>query len=136
MAVFTLVTAGILGQSRDPRIPAPRFWNDRELADWALPVAGLNVRPGHFSEREFYAAPDAEWVRTYPVYFPGREPAGYWQMVSQKKPEPLIAAGSRTVAEWIATGKQVFQEMDIPAFRSTDPRLIAIVRSTDEYTKR
>ena len=26
------------------------------MVDWATPVAGLNVRPGHFSEREYYAA--------------------------------------------------------------------------------
>ena len=35
-------------QSDRNTIGAPRFWNDRELADWATPVAGLNVRSGHF----------------------------------------------------------------------------------------
>jgi hypothetical protein len=73
-----LIAVGANAQSTDTRIAAPRFWNDRELADWATPVAGLNVRPGHFSERDYYAAPSAEWVRTYPVYFPGREPTGYF----------------------------------------------------------
>jgi len=123
-------------QSGSARIEAPRFWNDRELADWANPVAGLNVRPSHFSERDYYAAPDAEWVRTYPVYFPGREPAGYWEMLRGKKPEPLITPGTRTTQGWIAAGKQVFEEMDVPAFRSTDPALTAIVRSAEEYKKR
>ena len=41
--------------------PAPRFWNDRELAEWATPIAALDIRPAHFSEREYYAAPAAEW---------------------------------------------------------------------------
>ena len=71
LVVWILATIAVSAQSDSPRIDAPRFWNDRELADWALPVAGLNVRPAHFSERDYYAAPDAEWVRTYPVYFPG-----------------------------------------------------------------
>src|SRR5688572_5369287 len=131
-----LIVAGALGQSRDARVQAPRYWNDRELSDWALPVVGLNVRPGHFSEKEFYAAAGGEWVRTYPVYFPGREPAGYWDMIRQKKPEPLIAPGARTIAEWVTAGKQVWDEMDVPLFRSTDPQLIAVARSVDEYGKR
>jgi hypothetical protein len=54
----------------------PKTWDERALADWATPVAGLNVRPGHFSEQEYYAAP-IDNLRTYPVYYPGREPAGY-----------------------------------------------------------
>ena len=94
LALMTLVgLVGVAAQSNGPVRRAPRFWNDRELADWATPVAGLNVRPGHFSEREYYAAPEAEWVRTYPVYFPGQEPAGYWEMLRARKPEPLVAAG-------------------------------------------
>ena len=121
--------------SSEALIDAPRFWNDRELADWALPVIGINARPGHFSEEEYYAAPDAEWVRTYPVYFPGREPAGYWDEIRQKKPEPLITPDARTAAEWVTAGKRVFEEMDVPLFRSTDPRLISIARSTEEYSK-
>jgi hypothetical protein len=136
VAILVLMAAGTLGQTQNQRIQAPRFWNDRELQDWALPVVGLNARPSHFSERDYYAAPDAEWVRTYPVYFPGREPAGYWDMIRQKKPEPLITPGARTLAEWVTAGKQVFQEMDVPGFRSTDAQLIAVARSVEEYTKR
>jgi hypothetical protein len=60
--------AGVAAQSCGPTGEAPRFWNDRELADWATPITALDVRPSHFSEREYYAAAEAEWVRTYPVY--------------------------------------------------------------------
>src|SRR5262249_8322358 len=71
------------------KISAPRIWNDRDLAEWATPLASLKLRPGHLSEKEYYAIPNGDWVRSYPVYFPGREPEGYWQMVQSKKPEPL-----------------------------------------------
>jgi hypothetical protein len=90
---------------------------------WATPIAALDVRPAHFSEREYYSAPEAEWVRTYPVYFPGREPAGYWEMLRARKPEPLIAPGARTEAAWIDGGRRVFDEMDVPTLGSTDPQL-------------
>jgi mono/diheme cytochrome c family protein len=96
----------------------------------------LNVRPGHHPEREYYAAPEAEWVRTYPVYFPGREPAGYWETLRAMRPEPLVAAGARSDAAWIGTGRRVFEEMDVPAFRSTDPRIIAIARSSEQFARR
>jgi hypothetical protein len=60
------VAAASTSCSRSPNtlMEAPRIWNDRDLAEWATPVAGLNARPDHFSEAEYYAAPLAEWVRT------------------------------------------------------------------------
>lgn len=117
------------------KIAAPQIWSDQALAEWAAPVAGLNVRPGHFSEKVYEAAPRGEWVRTYPVYFPGREPAGYWEMLRQKKPEPIITPGARTPAEWIAAGQQVFRELDVAVFRSYDPKHFAILRSAEEFEK-
>lgn len=114
-------------------VDAPRIWNDRDLADWATPVAGLNTRPDHFSEAEYYAAPPAEFVRTYPVYFPGREPDGYWQMLQSRQPEPLITRGARSRDEWIAAGRRAFEEMDVPAFRSRDAGIIATVRSRSAF---
>jgi hypothetical protein len=136
-AVAIILTAVDVGAQSDRNtIRAPRFWNDRELADWATPVAGLNVRPGHFSERQYYATPLAEWVRTFPVYFPGHEPPGYWEMLRARKPEPLIASGARTRAEWIGAGQRVFDEMDVPVFRSTDAAVIALARNAAGFAAR
>lgn len=117
------------------KIPAPHIWTDHALDDWAAPVAGLNVRPSFFSEKDYYSTPQGEWVRTYPVYFPGREPSGYWETMRNKKPEPLITPGSRTPAEWAAAGQIVFREMDFLASRSYDPKDFAILRSADEFKK-
>jgi mono/diheme cytochrome c family protein len=127
--------ASAFGQSNRPLIEAPRFWNDRDLSDWATPVAGLNVRPGHYSEQEYYSAPVGDLVRTYPVYFPGREPAGYWNMLRDAKPEALVTPGARTTADWLNGGRRVFREMDIPYLRSYDPKWRDILRSTDEFRK-
>jgi len=131
--LLTLLLAASLCLAQ--QVPAPRIWNDEALADWAAPVVGINVRPGHFSEQEYQDAPLGEWVRTYPVYFPGREPAGYWEMLQNKKPEPIITPGARTPAEWVEAGRQVFRELDFIHSRSYDPKHIAIVRSAEEYAK-
>src|SRR5438552_5400993 len=107
LLLFAIVLFAIgRGALAQPQIAAPRIWNDRDLAEWATPLAKLKVRPGHLSEKEYYAVPEAEWVRSYPVYFPGREPEGYWQMLQSKKPEPLITPGARTEAEWIRSGRR------------------------------
>jgi len=130
--ILLLTVTSALSQ---PKMPAPRIWNDRDLAEWATPLAALKTRPGHLSEKEFYSTPVGDWVRSYPVYFPGREPDGYWQMLQSKKPEPLIPPGPRTEAEWIAAGRRAYEEMDVPGFRTTDPRVIARIRSADEFAK-
>jgi hypothetical protein len=119
----------MFAQSREPLVEAPRCWNDRDLQEWATPVAGLNIRPGHYSEKEYYSAPVGEYVRTYPVYFPGREPDGYWDMIRNKKPEPLIRPGPRTREDWLREGRRIFHELDLPYLRNYDPKLIELVRS-------
>lgn len=129
--------AAIAGSAAAPLVDAPaRFWNDRELSDWATPVAGLNVRPGHFSEQAYYAAPEFEMVRTYPIYAPGREPAGYWDVIRNAKPEPLLTPGARTEAEWVAEGKRLFREMDNVFVRNYDPAVHEVFRSLEEFQKR
>ena len=107
---FVVAVLSAFAQSGAQRIEPLRVWNDRDLADWATPVGGLNVRPGHYSEEEYYSAPVGEFVRTYPVYFPGREPAGYWDRLRNAKSEPLITPGPRTMADWVKEGKRVFHE--------------------------
>src|SRR5262245_43408454 len=112
---------------------APKTWDAKALADWATPVAGLNVRPGHFSEEEYYRAP-VDNLRTYPVYYPGREPEGYWEMLQKVGPKPLIEPETlKTEADWIRAGKRVFEEYDIPAFRTYGLDVIAAARSPKTF---
>ena len=129
--LFLTLYGTVSGQKVSP----PRIWNDKDLKEWATPVATLNIRPAYYSERDYYSAREAEWVRTYPVYFPGREPEGYWQMLQARQPEPLITPGARTKIEWIKAGQIVFREGDVPPFRSYDPAIIATVRSLEAFTK-
>jgi hypothetical protein len=111
-------------QDATGRTRAPRLWTDAALAGWALPIAGVNATPRFYSEAEYYAAPVDE-LRTYPAYIKGREPQGYREWIRSQGPKPLIETGkSRTDAEWIAAGLQVFEGMDLPEDRTDDPRAV------------
>ena len=108
---------------------APRTWDTAALSDWATPLAAIDVRPSHFSEAEYYRAP-LDNYRTYPVYRPDREPPGYWDSLRAKKPEALVDL--QTCGEgfdWVAAGKRVWDEIDVPYFRLFDAESISLARS-------
>jgi hypothetical protein len=109
-------------------VPTPLIWDDRALADWATPLAALKVRPAHYLTAEYYAVP-ADNLRTYPVYRPDREPAGYWEDLQKKKPEPLVGVSKiRTTQDWIDAGARAFRDLDTPLARTDDPALISKMR--------
>lgn len=46
-----------------------------------------------------------ENLRSYPVYFPGQEPDGYWEKLQHVGPQPLIDPEKlKTEADWIKGG--------------------------------
>jgi hypothetical protein len=111
----------------------PKTWDEAALANWATPVAGLNVRPTHISAKEYYSL-SVENLRTYPVYYPGREPEGYWEMLQKVGPKPLIEPENlRSQTDWIAAGRRVFEEADHLHLRTLDPKFIAAARSRETY---
>jgi hypothetical protein len=110
---------------------APKIWDETALATWALPVAGVNATPNFYSEAEYYATP-TEDLRTYPVYHPDREPAGYMDWLRAQEPKPLVdPAEIQTEADWARLGQRVFDELDQPRFRTDDPKAIMALRDRE-----
>src|SRR5690349_8230461 len=106
----------------------PKTWDEAALSEWATPLAGINVRATHISSKEYYSLP-IDNLKTYPVYFPGREPAGYWEMLQRVGPKPLIEPEKlKTEADWVEAGRQIFLGADHIHQRTYDPRLIALAR--------
>jgi len=139
VALVALCTASVVAGHRQageatgtfPRIP--RVWDDAALAEWATPVAGLNVRPTNMSASDYYAMA-VENLRTYPVYYPGREPAGYWERLQRVGPQPLIEPERLTTeADWLTAGRRVFDEFDHLHLRSLDAKVIAAARSPETF---
>ena len=116
----TLITSVLLfcwpaataDQKQSSKAEIPKVWDDAALADWPMPVAGLNVPPAHISSQEYYSLP-VDNFRTYPVYFSGREPDGYWESLQRLGPKPLIEPEKlKTEVDWIEAGRRVFAEVD------------------------
>jgi hypothetical protein len=114
-------------------VSIPKTWDETALVDWATPLAGLNARPRHISSKEYYSL-RVENLRTYPVYFPGREPEGYWEMIQRVGPKPLIEPEKlKTQADWVAAGQRVFDEADMIHERVFDPKLIDVARRAETF---
>jgi mono/diheme cytochrome c family protein len=130
-----LLVAGLSLVALAESTSVPRAWDESALEDWATPVAGLNLRPGHFPPAEYYRAP-VDNLRTYPVYYPGREPAGYWERLRATGPKLLIEPHTRSSdAGWARDGKRVFEEWDVPGLRVFDPQAIAAARRAETFAK-
>ena len=130
LGLLAVVSAALPAQAP---MRAPRIWDDAALAEWATPVATLNVRPAHYSSAEYYSVP-AENLRTYPVYHPDAEPPGYWEELKKKKPEPLVDASKmRSTADWVVAGERAFREVDNFWSRTDDAALIAQARDPKTF---
>lgn len=91
-----------------PKIP--KFWDDHEVERFEVPLANPKYSPRHMSSAEYYALKVRPIYKTYPVYAPGREPAGYREHLKTLEPEIIFdPAKLRTEADWIAAGKDVFE---------------------------
>ena len=126
LAVATLV--GVAAQVPSDWTPEiPRVWDESALADWATPVAGLNVRPTHMTAGGYYALPE-ENLRTYPVYLPGREPEGYAERIRTAGPQAADRTRSAETEAGLDSSRASASSRDSVVLRTFDPKLIAMAR--------
>src|SRR5689334_7951137 len=79
-----------------------KVWNNDEALSFRLPLAGLGAPPKLISEEQYYALPEYN-LKTYPVYHPNKEPAGYLDWLKQQDPKPLVdLTRLKSDADWIA----------------------------------
>jgi hypothetical protein len=127
-AIVLTFICGSPAQTKSPdsvnRATAPKIWDATLLATWAVPVAGVNATPDFYTEEEYYSAP-VDNLRTYPVYHPDYEPKGYRAWLKRQGPQPMIEPEKiKTELDWIEAGRRVFDELDVPIVRTSDPRII------------
>jgi hypothetical protein len=78
-----------------------------------LPLAGLGEPPQHLPREYYERIPVRKVYRSYPIYHPDKQPAGYLAWLRQQEPQLLLEGSMpRTEAEWVAAGEAVFHTSD------------------------
>jgi hypothetical protein len=112
-----------IGAEFIPQIP--RTWDDEAMSSLEIPTADPAGAPVHIPSAYYYRIPVRPIYKSYPVYAPGKEPAGYEEWLKQQAPETVFDASRlKTEADWIAAGEIVFDapiSYDIP-IRAADVR--------------
>jgi hypothetical protein len=104
--------AHVISSSFTPMIP--RVWDDQEMAGLQLPLVDSAASPKQVSSDYDYKIPVRTIYKNYPVYAPGKEPAGYLEWLKQQEPESVFDPDAlKTKADWIRAGELVF---DSPTF--------------------
>ena len=116
-------------QSFTPDVP--RTWDDAAIAELEVPLARPDSSPRHISASYYYSIPVRPIFKSYPLYAPGREPAGYFESLGRKEPEELFAdlSALKSEEEWIRAGEMVFDAplSYLPAQPFRDARFFARV---------
>ncbi|MFN7936184.1 MAG: hypothetical protein U0R19_22830 [Bryobacteraceae bacterium] len=87
----------------------PRVWDSAEVKRFEVPLADAKSSPVHITEETYYRIPVRTIYKSYPVYHPKREPAGYQQWLASREPEIAFdATRLKSKQDWIAAGEIVF----------------------------
>src|SRR5258708_3926954 len=119
--MFQFVTALAIGISpllaaadQTPYRPhIPKTWVEAELEQMDVPVSHPAYSQKAVSPDYYYRIPVATIYKSYPVYAPGRAPAGYMEKLRHLAPELAFdRTRLKTEEDWIRAGEIVF---DAPA---------------------
>lgn len=115
---LSLVFFALLVWPQEFRPEIPVVWDGAAMEGLELPLAsGLQAR--HVPADYYYRIPERRVWKTYPIYAPGREPAGYLARLKTLAPEPAFETRAlRTKEDWIRAGREVFESAN--AFTAVD----------------
>ena len=119
LAIVAATVAGVWASIQS----VPKSWRDSDLVGYRVPLAQLGKPPQMISEHDYYALPESN-VKTYPVYTPDKEPAGYIDWLKNQDPKPLVDVSKlHTEADWLAAGKEVFYGRELPRYTGSEDNL-------------
>jgi cytochrome c553 len=115
----------------------PQAWDEGRLINLQVPLADARYSPVEVPWDYYYRIRRRLIYKSYPVYAPGREPAGYFDWLKQQKPQVIWGVGYdgeshmpplETEADWIKAGEIVF---DAAIAYDTDPWGTSVVSVDD-----
>src|SRR5947209_9875939 len=83
----------------------PITWDEAALASMQTPLRDPSRTPKHMSSDTYNRIPLLIVYKTYPVYAPGREPAGYIERLRELEPEIVVQPDRlQTPSDWARAG--------------------------------
>jgi hypothetical protein len=127
-------TGGFARHSASEWHPAiPRTWDDEAVQSLEIPLANPAASPKHISSDYYYRMAVRPIYKSYPVYRPDTEPAGYVDSLEKQEPEIAFDASTlKTMEDWIRAGELVF---DSPIEFESSGTLYSGVRNPAWYDK-
>ncbi len=115
---MALLAAPLLcAQPFQPEIP--RTWDDAALEAAQMPLAQPRYSPRQVPAEWYYSVPARTIYKTYPIYHPDHEPAGYIDWLRQQEPEIVFDVTKLvTKQDWIRAGAAVFGYSEPQKFES------------------
>jgi len=105
----TLLIAVLLAATLVAAQAPPRIWDAAELASFELPLVHKAASPKHVAPDYYYRMPVRPVYKSYPIYAPGKEPAGYMKWLEEQEPEIVFdPAKLKSGADLIKAGELVF----------------------------
>jgi hypothetical protein len=91
-------------------VVVPRLWDDRAVASMTLPSAISGTRILYVSSDQYYSIPERPAWKSYPVYAPGKAPAGYLEWLNIREPEVVFDESKlKSKTDWIKAGGIIFE---------------------------
>ncbi|HVR10940.1 MAG TPA: hypothetical protein VMW75_23055 [Thermoanaerobaculia bacterium] len=113
LCIFLILhAAGGRGQAAGADAPeVPRVWDQEALRAQEVPLTRPEDSARYFVDADlYYRIPVRPILKSYPVYLPSREPAGYLKRLEQQQPEVAFdPAKLKTRQDWIRAGELVFE---------------------------
>jgi hypothetical protein len=108
-SVICLSTFLVAADKTPYRPQIPKAWIEAELEQMDVPVSQPAYSQKAVSPDYYYRIPVTPIYKSYPVYAPGRVPAGYMEKLKRLPPELAFdPARLRTKEDWIRAGEIVF----------------------------
>ncbi|MGH9143232.1 MAG: hypothetical protein ACRD2I_19025 [Vicinamibacterales bacterium] len=126
--VLSILCGELLIGFAPPRVP--KAWDASQLASFEIPLVHPERSARHAAPDYYYRLAVRPIYKSYPIYAPGREPAGYLEQLAQREPEIAFDPSRlQSDAEWAEAGEAVF---DAPIGYGATFKLSA-VRDPDWY---
>jgi hypothetical protein len=88
------------------------MWLGRNGNSWVanvgveIPLAQAEYSPVHVPAGYYYRIPERTIYKSYPVYHPSKQPAGYIEWLRQQQPEIAFdRAKLKTASDWTSAGE-------------------------------